>query len=72
MSKVLQERGSGSLPSSTKTNPRDHIKSISTTEEADIHLIRQYGYDEKEVLKGLKKLQVNSAKSATSLKRLLK
>ncbi|GJZ22110.1 DNA/RNA polymerases superfamily protein [Tanacetum coccineum] len=41
MSKVLQERGSGSLPSSTKTNPRDHIKSISTTEEADIHLIRR-------------------------------
>nr|GEX65353.1 VAN3-binding protein-like [Tanacetum cinerariifolium] len=25
MSKVLQERGSGSLPSSTETNPRDHV-----------------------------------------------
>ncbi|GKC17050.1 zf-CCHC domain-containing protein [Tanacetum coccineum] len=35
MSKVLQERGSGSLPSSTETNPRDHVKSISTTVEAD-------------------------------------
>ncbi|GJU45970.1 putative reverse transcriptase domain-containing protein [Tanacetum coccineum] len=31
MSKVLQERGFGSLPSSTKTNPRDQVKSISTT-----------------------------------------
>ncbi|GKA27212.1 hypothetical protein Tco_0713380 [Tanacetum coccineum] len=39
MSKVLQERGSGSLPGSTKTNPRDHVKSISTTVEADTHSI---------------------------------
>ncbi|GKB26688.1 hypothetical protein Tco_0866089 [Tanacetum coccineum] len=31
ISKVLQERGSGSLHSSTKTNPRDHVKSISAT-----------------------------------------
>ncbi|GJT32786.1 DNA-directed DNA polymerase [Tanacetum coccineum] len=30
MSKVLQERGFGSLPSSMETNPRDHVKSIST------------------------------------------
>ncbi|GKD81851.1 ribonuclease H-like domain-containing protein [Tanacetum coccineum] len=30
MSKVLHERGFGSLPSSTKTNPRDQVKSIST------------------------------------------
>ncbi|GJY49477.1 hypothetical protein Tco_0439433 [Tanacetum coccineum] len=35
MSKVLQERGFGSLPSSTETNPRDQFKSISTTIEAD-------------------------------------
>ncbi|GJR72927.1 reverse transcriptase domain-containing protein [Tanacetum coccineum] len=35
ISKVLQERGSGSLPSSTKTNSSDHVKSISTTVEAD-------------------------------------
>ncbi|GKA57758.1 hypothetical protein Tco_0756946 [Tanacetum coccineum] len=34
MSKVLQERGSRSLPSSTKTHPRDHVKSITNTEEA--------------------------------------
>ncbi|GJT68713.1 hypothetical protein Tco_1020193 [Tanacetum coccineum] len=43
MSKVLQERGSGSLPSSTKTNPRDHVNSISTTIEANKTLIRRIG-----------------------------
>ncbi|GKC87589.1 DNA-directed DNA polymerase [Tanacetum coccineum] len=41
MSKVLQQRGSGSLPSSTETNPRDQVKSISTTIEADSHSIRR-------------------------------
>ncbi|GJV44728.1 putative reverse transcriptase domain-containing protein [Tanacetum coccineum] len=41
--KVLQERGFGSLPSSTKANPRDHVKSISTTVEADTNLIRRIG-----------------------------
>nr|GEU36000.1 hypothetical protein [Tanacetum cinerariifolium] len=30
MSKVLQERGLESLPTSTEINPRDHVKSIST------------------------------------------
>nr|GEU37649.1 hypothetical protein [Tanacetum cinerariifolium] len=35
MSKVLQERGFGSLPSSTKTNPRDQVKSISTNIKAN-------------------------------------
>ncbi|GKA25835.1 hypothetical protein Tco_0711944 [Tanacetum coccineum] len=39
MSKVLQKRGFGSLPSSTKTNPRDQVKSISTTIKADSHPI---------------------------------
>ncbi|GKB36056.1 hypothetical protein Tco_0880998 [Tanacetum coccineum] len=34
MSKVLQERGSGSLISSIETNLRDHVKSTTTTEEA--------------------------------------
>ncbi|GJW16468.1 hypothetical protein Tco_0020601 [Tanacetum coccineum] len=43
MSKVLQEIGFGSLPSSTKTNPRDHVKSISTTVEADMTPIRRIG-----------------------------
>ncbi|GJX09041.1 hypothetical protein Tco_0198900 [Tanacetum coccineum] len=40
MSKVLQERGFGSLPSSTKANLRDQVKSILTTIEADSYLIR--------------------------------
>ncbi|GKE20253.1 putative reverse transcriptase domain-containing protein, partial [Tanacetum coccineum] len=43
MSKVLQERGFGSLPSSTETNPRDQVKSISTTIETDSRSIRRIG-----------------------------
>ncbi|GJX91206.1 zf-CCHC domain-containing protein, partial [Tanacetum coccineum] len=41
MSKVLQERGFGSLPSSTEANLRDQVKSISTTIEADSYLIHR-------------------------------
>ncbi|GJW32271.1 putative reverse transcriptase domain-containing protein [Tanacetum coccineum] len=41
MSKVLQERGFGSLPSSTETNPRDQVKLILTTIEADASSIRR-------------------------------
>ncbi|GKB00391.1 hypothetical protein Tco_0828384 [Tanacetum coccineum] len=44
MSKVLQERGFGSLPSSTETNPRDQVKSISTA-KADFSEIRRIGHD---------------------------
>ncbi|GJZ94872.1 NUDIX hydrolase 6-like protein [Tanacetum coccineum] len=47
MSKVLQKRGFGSLPSSTETNPRDQVKSISTIIKADsysIHRIRSSQY----------------------------
>ncbi|GJZ20253.1 hypothetical protein Tco_0556843 [Tanacetum coccineum] len=43
MSKVLQERGFGSLPSSTEANPRDQVKSISTTIKADSYLIHRIG-----------------------------
>ncbi|GJV90932.1 hypothetical protein Tco_1538745 [Tanacetum coccineum] len=43
MSKVLPERGFRSLPSLTKTNPRDQIKLISTTIEVDSHSIRRIG-----------------------------
>ncbi|GJR40517.1 mitochondrial proton/calcium exchanger protein-like protein isoform X1 [Tanacetum coccineum] len=43
MSKVLQKRGFGSLTSSTEINPRDHVKSISTTVEADTNSIRHIG-----------------------------
>ncbi|GJU19249.1 hypothetical protein Tco_1152591, partial [Tanacetum coccineum] len=40
MSKVLHKRRSGSLPSSTETNPRDHVKSISTTVKTNMPSIR--------------------------------
>ncbi|GJX48872.1 hypothetical protein Tco_0275717 [Tanacetum coccineum] len=43
MSKVLQERGFGSLPSSNEANPRDHVKSILTTVEVDTKPIRRMG-----------------------------
>ncbi|GJS01405.1 reverse transcriptase domain-containing protein [Tanacetum coccineum] len=42
MSKVLQEKGFGSLPRSTEVNPRDQVKSISTTIEADSYLNTPY------------------------------
>ncbi|GJS77712.1 retrovirus-related pol polyprotein from transposon TNT 1-94 [Tanacetum coccineum] len=44
MSKVLQERGFRSLPSSTETNPRDYVKSSLTTVEADMTPIRPNSY----------------------------
>ncbi|GJU34500.1 hypothetical protein Tco_1182854 [Tanacetum coccineum] len=46
MSKVLQERGSGSLPSSTETNPKDQVKSISTaiTDLSEIRRIETSPY----------------------------
>nr|GEX58251.1 reverse transcriptase domain-containing protein [Tanacetum cinerariifolium] len=43
MSKVLQERGFGSLLSSTEANPRNQVKSISTSIEADSSSIRRIG-----------------------------
>ncbi|GJS56262.1 homeodomain-like protein [Tanacetum coccineum] len=43
MSKVLQERGFGSLSSLNETNPRDQVKSISTTVKADLYSIRRIG-----------------------------
>ncbi|GKD25290.1 ribonuclease H-like domain-containing protein [Tanacetum coccineum] len=42
MSKVLQERGNRGLPGSTKPNPMDHVRSISTT-KADSSEIRRMG-----------------------------
>ncbi|GJY39192.1 gag-pol polyprotein [Tanacetum coccineum] len=39
MSKVLHERGFGSLPSSIEINLRDHVKSIATIIEADSYPI---------------------------------
>ncbi|GJX20906.1 hypothetical protein Tco_0223583 [Tanacetum coccineum] len=46
MSKVLQERGFERLPSSTETNPRDHVKSILATVEADMTPIRPIRVDD--------------------------
>nr|GEW14704.1 ribonuclease H-like domain, reverse transcriptase, RNA-dependent DNA polymerase [Tanacetum cinerariifolium] len=43
MSKVMQERGFGSLPNSTKTNPKDQVKSISTT-KVNFSKIRRMKY----------------------------
>ncbi|GKC07576.1 hypothetical protein Tco_0999186 [Tanacetum coccineum] len=43
MSKVLQEMVSGGLPSSTETNPRDHVKSFTTTEKAETPSIHRIG-----------------------------
>ncbi|GKA85677.1 hypothetical protein Tco_0807331 [Tanacetum coccineum] len=43
MSKVLQERGFGILLSLTETNPKDQVKSIPTTIEADLYTIRRIG-----------------------------
>ncbi|GKB16453.1 hypothetical protein Tco_0850376 [Tanacetum coccineum] len=52
MSKVLRERGFGSLPSSTETNPRDQVKSISTTIKADSNSIRRIGSNQYAVSTG--------------------
>ncbi|GJY40639.1 hypothetical protein Tco_0427909 [Tanacetum coccineum] len=43
LTEMQKERGFGSLPSSTETNPRDQVKSISTTTEADSYSIRRIG-----------------------------
>ncbi|GKF38064.1 hypothetical protein Tco_0118125 [Tanacetum coccineum] len=43
MSKVLQERGFGSLPSSTEANPIDQVNSILTTIKVDSYPIRRIG-----------------------------
>ncbi|GJY04289.1 putative reverse transcriptase domain-containing protein [Tanacetum coccineum] len=40
MSKVLQERGFGSLPSSTEMNQRDNVKSISTDKDDSTRICR--------------------------------
>ncbi|GJW78206.1 mitochondrial proton/calcium exchanger protein-like protein isoform X1 [Tanacetum coccineum] len=49
ISKVLQEREFGSLPSSTEINPRDQVKSISSTTEADSYSIRHIGSSQYDV-----------------------
>ncbi|GJS25695.1 hypothetical protein Tco_0454327 [Tanacetum coccineum] len=59
MSKVLQERGFGSLPISTETNPRDQVNSISTTIEADSNSIRRIGSNQYAVSTGQNRASVS-------------
>ncbi|GJX08952.1 retrovirus-related pol polyprotein from transposon TNT 1-94 [Tanacetum coccineum] len=67
MSKVLQERGFGSLPSSTETNPRDHVKSISTIVEADSYPIRRMGSSQYAVSTGQNRTLMYETKQTTIL-----
>ncbi|GJY74699.1 hypothetical protein Tco_0479130 [Tanacetum coccineum] len=54
MSKVLQEKGFRSLPRLTETNPRDQVKSISTSIKADSNSIRRIGSNQYAVSTGQK------------------
>ncbi|GJU32474.1 mitochondrial proton/calcium exchanger protein-like protein isoform X1 [Tanacetum coccineum] len=67
MSKVLQERGFGSLPSSTKANPRDQVKSISTTVEADSYSICRMGSTQYAVTTGRNRTLMYETKQTTIL-----
>ncbi|GJU27118.1 hypothetical protein Tco_1165739 [Tanacetum coccineum] len=65
MSKVLQERGFGSLPSSMETNPRDQVKSISTTDGADLHSILRIGRSRYVVSTGQDSNELYKSRQAT-------
>ncbi|GKB42123.1 hypothetical protein Tco_0887065, partial [Tanacetum coccineum] len=52
MSKVPQERGFESLPSSTKVNLRDQVKPVSTSAKADSYPIRRIGSSQYAVATG--------------------
>ncbi|GJS58725.1 hypothetical protein Tco_0653509 [Tanacetum coccineum] len=65
MSKVLQERGFGSLPSSTETNPRDQVKSISTSIKADSNSIRLIGSNQYVVSTGQNSTPLYKARPTT-------
>ncbi|GJZ19293.1 hypothetical protein Tco_0555883, partial [Tanacetum coccineum] len=65
ISKVLQERGFGSLLSSTETNPRDHVKSISTIIEADSYPIRRMGSSQYAVSAGQNRTLMYETKQTT-------
>ncbi|GJY73792.1 putative reverse transcriptase domain-containing protein [Tanacetum coccineum] len=75
MSKVLQERGFGSLPSSIEANPRDQVKSISTTIEADsypenaVSHLNVYYYKEKKESYGPQFLKAYSEASQSILRK---
>ncbi|GJU83160.1 hypothetical protein Tco_1285525 [Tanacetum coccineum] len=65
MSKVLQESGSGSLPGSTETNPRDHVKLVSTTIETDTTSIRRIGGARYAVLDNQNRMQTFKPNQST-------
>ncbi|GKD73404.1 hypothetical protein Tco_1331686, partial [Tanacetum coccineum] len=65
ISKVLQERGFGSLPSSTETNPRDQVKSISTFIKADSNSIRRIGSNQYAVSTGQNSTPLYKARQTT-------
>ncbi|GJZ86748.1 hypothetical protein Tco_0658358 [Tanacetum coccineum] len=65
MSKVLQDRGFGSLPSSTETNPRDQVKSISTNIEADSNSIHRIGSNQYAVSTGQNSTLLYKSKQTT-------
>ncbi|GKC16803.1 mitochondrial proton/calcium exchanger protein-like protein isoform X1 [Tanacetum coccineum] len=67
ISKVLQERGFGSLPSSTEANPRDQVKSISTTIEADSYPIRRIGSSQYSVSTGQNRTPMYETRQMTIL-----
>ncbi|GKF53152.1 mitochondrial proton/calcium exchanger protein-like protein isoform X1, partial [Tanacetum coccineum] len=65
MSKVLQEIGFGSLPSLTETNPRDQVKSISTTIEADSYSIHHIGSSQYAISTGYNSTLIYKARQMT-------
>ncbi|GKF30965.1 retrovirus-related pol polyprotein from transposon TNT 1-94 [Tanacetum coccineum] len=67
MGKVLHERGFGSLPSSTEANPRDQVKSISTTIEDDSYPIRRIGSSQYAVSTGQNRTRMYETRQTTIL-----
>ncbi|GKC55622.1 hypothetical protein Tco_1083220 [Tanacetum coccineum] len=64
MSMVLQERGFGSLPS-TKTNPRDQVKSISISIKAYSNSICRFGSNQYTVSTGQNSTPLYKARQIT-------
>nr|GEV18083.1 hypothetical protein [Tanacetum cinerariifolium] len=67
MSKVLKKRGFGSLPSSTEANPRDQVKSISTTIKADSYPIHRIGSSQYAVSTGQNRTLMYETRQTTIL-----
>ncbi|GJU79595.1 hypothetical protein Tco_1281960 [Tanacetum coccineum] len=65
--KVLQERGFGSLPSSTEINPRDQVKSILTTIKVDASSIRRIGSSQYAVSTGQNSILMYDARQTIIL-----